>query len=220
MDVNETGKWGRFTGCWPFVVALAVGSFSACERPRSTESGRTVSRDSGGVEIIVSHGGFDLTAAVEVDTATPNLRIGQGFDRSVALYDVGSVLQLSDRRVIVENRGSQELLVFDADGELTERWGGRGPGPGEFGQMRGAFACRRDTTVVVEPRRLTVLDSEGSQVRRVSIAGQLGRGIAFHGVTGDCGRVLATKQLDDWESSPRAETGAYVTLVLLCHKAG
>ena len=66
----------------------------------------------------------------------PTLSIGEvdGEDPYL-LYLARDATRLNDGRIVVANRGTQELRVFDARGTCLETLGGEGEGPGEFTQL-------------------------------------------------------------------------------------
>ena len=90
-------------------------------------------RDSAGITIVESRrpeSGSRLGWAVGDE---PALSIGtMEATAAYQLYRVADATRLADGRVVVANGGSNELLVFDANGGYLDAWGGQGEGPGEF----------------------------------------------------------------------------------------
>ena len=71
---------------------------------------------------------------------------------------------LRDGRIVVADRGTSELRVFDASGTHVETWGGEGWGPGQFTDLYQVEPFPGDSIVAWSRGngRLTVLDSQGN----------------------------------------------------------
>ena len=66
-------------------------------------------------------------------TKEPTVSIGQlEGEEPYLLHWAGSFARLPDGRIVVANRGSSEVRMFDASGSHLVSWGGQGEGPGEF----------------------------------------------------------------------------------------
>ena len=63
---------------------------------------------------------------------TPDMRLASPASGEWTLFQIEDLDRMEDGRLVVLNRGSQELLVFGRDGEFLRSIGGRGEGPGEF----------------------------------------------------------------------------------------
>ena len=111
----------------------------------------------------------------------------QEFDR------VTNPFVLPDGRLVVPLSGSADIRVFAADGDLVERLGGRGEGPGEFLYLSAAWPrgdtiealdsrLRRVTRFLPDGSVETVMLAGGSQRDLSAAAGPLGRGWALGGV--------------------------------------
>lgn len=105
------------------MAALLIISIAACEAPSSGDEGSdTTSR----TEVRTLRGGSETSERiVRLDDAW---MIGED-------VDIGSVADIAitgDGRIAVLDGLNTELLVFDMDGVLKERFGGSGEGPGEF----------------------------------------------------------------------------------------
>jgi len=67
---------------------------------------------------------------------------------SVPLHDGLAIA--ADGRVVVADRGTQEVRVFDADGHYLTSVGGQGRGPGEFRDLRNVFRLGDDSLLATE----------------------------------------------------------------------
>ena len=83
------------------------------------------------------------------------------------LHQVFDAARLSDGRIVVANRGSSEVRVFDASGDHLVSWGGRGEGPGEFLSLENVAPGPGDSIVAWYSPGLgiSVFDSEGNYGR-------------------------------------------------------
>lgn len=185
------------------VLGIGLLSIAGCgepseRNPRDRGTADVLYSDSAGVEIVRSlapgwrnRPGWEVDSVPEILIETPPSTEDGGF----ALFEVGAIERLSDGRLVVLNRGTAELLVFDSLGSYLEAWGGRGEGPGEFRVTIDLFTCAGDTLIVRgQGGRAIVLDSRGREVRRVvSLSRSRGEGGAAYrwgGVRPDCSAVL------------------------------
>lgn len=138
------------------------------------------------------------TAPYEGEGATwtvsrsPLLSIGgDDGEGSYTLTGVAGAVRLSDGRVVVADKGSQVLHVFDARGTHLRSIGREGGGPGEFRAVENVALLRGDSIAVWDPRlrRVSVFDHTGQLAHEVSPAG-LGLFPRFIGVLGDGSFVL------------------------------
>ena len=113
------------------VVALVL-AFPACEGADSPGEVLTQVRDSAGIRIIENASPPEGSRLNWRIGSEPALSIGEvdGEDPYL-LYLARDATRLNDGRIVVANRGTQELRVFDARGTYLETWGGEGEGPGE-----------------------------------------------------------------------------------------
>ena len=97
----------------------------------------------------------------------PVLRIGalEG-SAAVEFTDLVDVAVLADGRLVVVDRGPNEIRWFDERGALEVQAGGRGEGPGELMYPASATLVDGDTLVVFDARtqRLTTFGPSGSVV--------------------------------------------------------
>lgn len=82
----------------------------------------------------------------------------------VMLYQPRAVVSSADGRIFVADRGSNDVKIFDRNGDYLSAFGGEGQGPGEFGRLAD-LALVGDT--------LVVHDSRNRRLSRWSLAGEL-----------------------------------------------
>ena len=97
----------------------------------------------------------------------PTLSIGEIDGPDPYLLDISDMLRVSDGRILVADRASRELRVFDTLGVHLATWGGSGEGPGEFTSLVGLDRWPGDSLVArwSQGNRLTVFDSQGNYGR-------------------------------------------------------
>ncbi len=83
------------------------------------------------------------------------------------LYDVVGAVMLSDRRIVVANRGTSELLFFDPAGSFLFSTGSRGDGPGAFRRLAAIGVGSGDTIFTYDDwaGRISIFDAAGTLVR-------------------------------------------------------
>jgi 6-bladed beta-propeller protein len=155
------------------VVALVLGSGGACtEAEVATEVPQSVVRDSAGVTIVENETPAADSRMSWTVGASPTVSIGTlDGEEAYQLYRVSDALRLSDGRVVVVNRGSNELRVFDATGTHVDSWGAEGEGPGEFTGLIEARVWPGDSLLAYDftQRRLSVFDLDGKLGRTFSM---------------------------------------------------
>ncbi len=137
----------------------------ACDPGGSDETRlHTVSRDSAGIRIIENAKPPEGSRMWRVGPE-PSVSIGEreGGDPYM-LHQARDATKLDDGRILVANGGDDELRVFDASGTWLESWGGRGEGPGEFGDLSHVDSWARDSIVAWSGpgSSISVFDSEGN----------------------------------------------------------
>jgi hypothetical protein len=139
------------------LLALGAGCAAQDDAPRST------TRDSAGIEI-VENGTPDSLPRWQL-SAAPTLVIGDGDSQpDQQLYRASSATRMLDSVIAVGNAGTNQVLLFGADGRRLAAFGRRGRGPGEFhGTIR---VLSSDSTLIVEdlgrPRKLLRFGTDGS----------------------------------------------------------
>ncbi|MYA64531.1 MAG: hypothetical protein F4139_07995 [Gemmatimonadetes bacterium] len=90
-------------------------------------------------------------------------------------YRVGDATRLADGRIVVANGGSNELLVFDADGNHLGAWAGEGDGPGEFWDLSTVRPWPGDSLIAGDSQqgRASIFDLAGVHGRTMTLRGPL-----------------------------------------------
>ena len=103
------------------------------------------------------------------DSAVLLIGVTAGSDE-YELFRVRGAARLPDGRIVIANEGSHQIRFYDASGVYLGSEGRQGAGPGEFQFMSGLW-IRGDSIFVWDtgPNRLTVLGSDGTVVRTVSL---------------------------------------------------
>lgn len=131
------------------------------------------SRDSLGVRISMT----DLRDASRMPSCvlgtSPTVQIGAVMgDTAQELASVSDARRLGDGRIVVLDRGRDNVRVFDATGRLLASFGRQGSGPGEF-RFPGRLELLAGDSLAVwdlNLRRITVLDASGGPAREVSFS--------------------------------------------------
>lgn len=97
------------------------------------------------------------------------------------LRHVVAAVTLSDGSIVVADRVSNELRMFDAEGLHLRSWGGFGTGPGEFDEIQAVVRWRGDSIAAWDHfpyRGAAIFDAEGNLGRVVALGmGQPDRNI-------------------------------------------
>ena len=145
-------------------MAVALATASCGDRKAAVELA-SEARDSAGVRIVTNARPPDGSRIGWQVDSVPVLSIGafEGEDPYL-LHQVRDAVQLSDGRLVVANRGSQELRVFDAAGAHLATWGRRGEGPGEFNSLLAVAEWQGDSLIAwySQRERLSVFDLDGN----------------------------------------------------------
>lgn len=180
------------------LIPAAIWTVLGCtERSSDASSTGYTIWDSAGVRIVetrvslwssgIPRWTVDSVPAVEI--------VGDAPDGSYYLFGAFYIQQLENGGLVVGNRGTSELLMFDAGGDFLHSVGGPGEGPGEFYGVYGLHRCDGDSLVVDEGRRVSFFDAQGRFVRTDRVLGQLtdspGR---IEGVSPDCSALLLFSQ--------------------------
>jgi hypothetical protein len=105
----------------------------------------------------------------------------------VTFQNIAGVARLNDGRIVVADRGTQEIRYFSRDGSHEHTVGGRGEGPGEFSSLSDLFPMRGDSLIAYDrgTDRFTYLDPMGSVTRTEragapNVSGRLSDGRAVY----------------------------------------
>lgn len=136
-----------------------------------TRAVRGETRDSAGIHIIENPAPGSRVAWRIGREPTVSIGAREG-DEPYQLYYVRDALTLPDGRIIVANGGTGELRMFDALGTHLATWGGKGEGPGEFGNLSRIELWPGDSIAAwFAPRTgVSVFDAEGNYARTFTLA--------------------------------------------------
>jgi 6-bladed beta-propeller protein len=187
---------------WVLAGLLALHTVS-CDEPAPPSTVTVV--DSAGVRIVTSElpaWEADLGGGWSVEEA-PAIEIPGDFgDPDHYLFGAYYLNRMEDGRLVIGNRGSRQLLVFDSVGTFVRPIGQPGQGPGEFESVFGLFACAGDTLIIDEGARISVWDSALNFVRNERTSGRLVDGRAnIRAVSGDCSAGLFPNQVYETPSA-------------------
>lgn len=151
------------------LLAFAV-VLPACRPGDASDADRATVRDSAGITIVetVRPAWSDSASAWTIDPR-PTTEIGlvEG-DLPYLLDRVEGATRLPDGRIVVANRGTNELRFFDAAGAFLQSAGGTGGGPGEFEYLRGLERCGADSLFAFDLNWQTkVFTADGAIVRQM-----------------------------------------------------
>ena len=153
-------------------VAIAV-SATACQPDRQSPAGPgSQLRDSAGIQVVENSRPPDGSRLAWRIGPEPTVSIGMldGEDPYL-LFHATDATQLSDGRIVVVNRGTAELRVFDEFGTYLATWGGKGEGPGEFEDIMQIAALPADSVIawgLSADAAMHVFDAAGNFARRFS----------------------------------------------------
>lgn len=139
MERRRPGRPNRRMG-----LAVACLVLAACDAPgqQTVPSSRDATvRDSAGITIVESGVDAPFPAPWSV-AAQPHWVVGElEGDPKYLLSRVAGALELHGRRVVIANGGTNELRVYDRQGQWIQTLGGEGEGPGEFQYIRALAPC-------------------------------------------------------------------------------
>lgn len=151
--------------------------------------------DSAGVRITTSD-------AVEPDAGTvcslaeaPDVRVVSPTSGEWTLFQIEDLDRMDDGRLVVVNRGSQELLVFGRNGDFLQSIGRRGEGPGEFMDPIEVDFVDGDSIVVWDwgLGRLALFGPGGVHARNIMLRPPVPNPTGHIGVLGREGIVLGSQ---------------------------
>lgn len=141
--------------------------------------------DSAGVRVVVNPPPGPDGAPEWRVFAEPDMQVGvlDGAPE-YQLFQVSGAVVLSDRTVVIGNRGSHDLRFYDADGRFLRSSGGEGDGPGEFRslQLVGRFAGDSLLAFDLRQRAGSVFASDGTFQRSFRLEDDAGGFPSISGV--------------------------------------
>jgi hypothetical protein len=128
------------------------GEFQDSGRPAAGSVESFVSEDSAGVAVRTTSCAAAMAEIGWTIDSIPDLDLGAGAPAAVQFSHVAGVASLPDRGVAVLDQGARELLYFNAQGRLVDRFGGEGAGPAEFELPFLVRTPARDSLLVFDRR--------------------------------------------------------------------
>ena len=152
-----------------FITTLIAVTALACQQDQQPQLGPTglesVVRDSAGIRITENTRPPEGSRLPWRIGPEPTVSIGElEGEEPYMLHGAGSFDRLSDGRIVVANRGSSEVRMFDASGSHLVSWGGEGEGPGEFVSLSDVAPWPGDSIVAwYSPGMgISVFDADGN----------------------------------------------------------
>jgi hypothetical protein len=144
------------------LVAAMIICLGGCDE-RTDVHQVAIRRDSGNVSIFRLHG-EEHARLWSMDSAT---RSAAAAASELVLYRVTGGVRLHDGRVVVGNRGTNEIFLLDSLGRRLRAIGRAGSGPGEFLRLSSVLRMGGDTIAALDGqlRRITVVTAGGGHVR-------------------------------------------------------
>ena len=156
----------RFSGFWSAAAVLIMVVLASGCSPGQEDRSPVVAHDSAGVWVVESTLPVWVSGDEWIVASMPGLDIGPEYN----LYQARAGFRLPDGRIVVAHASTQEFLVFGPEGDLLERFGGRGQGPGEFSNLGRVRRWQADSILAVDfPVRASVLAPDGRFVRTFRI---------------------------------------------------
>lgn len=166
----------------------------ACASPEPPDVERF---ETDGVQVVVSHApAWEPEEGWRI-RSEPSLRLGE--DESAAaeylFSGVAGASRLPDGRVVVADRTTAEIRLYDATGVFLRAVGGVGEGPGEFNWIFALRRCGPDRLHVVDnDASVSILDTSGSFLRRIDLSRTTGLRVDYSYTCDSAGRFLVREQ--------------------------
>jgi hypothetical protein len=124
-------------------------------------------RDSSGIRIVEATATTRFRASWQLGNA-PDWSVGElEGDPDYLLSRVVGATQFQDGRVFVANGGTNEIRVYDPDGDLVQTIGREGQGPGEFQYLRALRPCHEEGFIAFDLNwQVNAFASDGTFVGR------------------------------------------------------
>ena len=169
-------SWGPITACCAILSAIVPsGCGGADQDPPGFENPIAGEiHDSAGIPIVENRAPAHGSRLGWVFGEEPLVSIGtRDATDAFQFYRVGDATRLADGRIVVANGGSNELLVFDADGNHLGAWAGEGDGPGEFWDLSTVRPWPGDSLIAggSQQGRASIFDLSGAHGRTMTLRG-------------------------------------------------
>lgn len=152
-------------------LVLAITTAGCSEAPQQPQRAVDGPRDSVGVM------GTEIPGLDDVNAPEISPRLIYTTTTDLGLGHVAGAVFLPDSSLLVADRGSSDLIVLDRLGNMLERTGRQGDGPGEYEHLTQLGIGADGTPFAYDrlQRRFTFLDSRGraTGVQRVTRMGEL-----------------------------------------------
>ncbi len=155
-----------------FPTLLAATLAGGCRDTASPDLPTSESRDSAGIVIVDNARPADDSRLPWRIGPEPSVSIGEiDGAESQMLHQIGDALTLSDGRIVIANRGTDEVRVFDSTGEHVTTFGRTGEGPGEFLSLGGIGRWEADSISAWDgrSRAISIFDSHGTLGRTLAL---------------------------------------------------
>ena len=141
----------------------------ACQEERRSAGNLTIEiQDSAGIRIIENPRPPDGSRLDWRIGPEPSLTIGvRAGDEAYMLYFPSSFFRFPDGRIVVANRGTEEVRVFDGLGTHLTTFGGEGDGPSEFVSLMDVAPLPGDSILAWDSRDygISIFDADGNYGR-------------------------------------------------------
>ena len=150
-------------------VAFIVLGAPGCQQERETPSvQQTEVRDSAGIRIIENPRPAEGSRLGWRIGPEPTVSIGErDGDEAHMLYFPSSFFRFPDGRIVVANRGTEEVRVYDGSGTHLTTFGGEGDGPSEFLSLMDVAPWPGDSILAWDSRDygISIFDADGNYGR-------------------------------------------------------
>ena len=120
----------------PGAAVLVLCAFACQPDGQGNRTKQIEIRDSAGIRIIENPRPPEGSRLPWRIGPEPTVSIGErAGEEPYMLYFPTSFFKFPDGRIVVANRGTEEVRVFDSLGTHLATWGGEGDGPAEFGAL-------------------------------------------------------------------------------------
>lgn len=162
VSMSDDQRRGFAGGAVAIALSMTLVACAGSER----SAGDAVVWDSAGIRIVEN--AVTNEECVVASTANLDLGLVDG-PTEYQFYRVFDAATLSDGRIALVNQGSDQVRVFNPEGEFELAFGSRGGGPGEFNDVFQLWVARGDTLIVADyrPWRFSFFTDAGSFVRSV-----------------------------------------------------